>query len=133
MAEPDVGTRLEPYVVERVDAEKMKLMAAILQDPNPIHFDVEVVRALGYGERPINQGPINMAWFMACAVRFAGGRERLLRTQMRFLANVFAGERFVAEGTVTALDHEAGTAELEIECTADGRPVLAGTATVATR
>lgn len=133
MAKPTVGAQLEPFAVEAVDAEKMKLMAAILQDPNPIHYDVEVVRALHYGDRPINQGPINMAWFMACAIRFAGGRERLLRTQMRFLGNVFSGERFVAAGTVTAVDHEAGTAELQIECTADGRPVLAGTATVAIR
>jgi len=131
MTEMTVGMRLEPFVVEAVDGEKMKLMAAILQDPNPIHFDVEVVRALQYGDRPINQGPINMAWFMTCALRFAGGRERLLRTQMRFLGNVFAGERFVAEGTVSAIDETAGTAELEITCSADGRPVLAGTATVA--
>jgi acyl dehydratase len=131
MAELTLGQPLEPYVVESVDPEKMKIMAAILQDPNPIHFDVDVVRALGYGDRPINQGPINMAWFMECAVHFAGGRDRLLRTQMRFLGNVFAGERFVAEGTVTALDAEAATAELTIECSAGGRPVLAGTATVA--
>jgi acyl dehydratase len=131
MAEASVGRRLEPFVVEAVDAEKMKAMAALLQDPNPIHFDADVVRALGYGKRPINQGPINLAWFMSCALRFAGSRERLLRTQVRFLGNVFAGERFVAEGTITAVDREAGTAELTIECTSDGRPVLAGTATVA--
>jgi acyl dehydratase len=133
VAEPRVGDRVEPFVVEAVDAEKMKLMAALLRDPNPIHYDVDVVRALGYGERPINQGPINMAWFMDAAIRFAGGRERLLRTQIRFLGNVFAGERFVAEGTVSAIDAQAGTAELAIECTSDGRPVLAGTATVAVR
>ena len=122
MTELTVGQGLEPYVVDSVDAEKMKVMAAILHDPNPIHFDVEVVRALGYGQRPINQGPINMAWFMACAVHFAGGRDRLLRTQMRFLG-----------GTVTAVDREAGTVELDIECAAGGRPVLAGSATVAIR
>jgi hypothetical protein len=50
---------------------------------------------------------------------------------MRFLGNVFAGERFVAEGTVTAVDAAAGTAELTIDCTADGRAVLSGVATVA--
>ena len=131
MTEPVVGQRLEPFIVESVDAEKMKAMAAILQDPNPIHFDAEVVRSLGYGERPINQGPINLAWFMSCAIRFAGSRERLLLGPVRFLGNVFAGERFVAEGTVSAVDRAAGTAELEIECSSDGRPVLAGIATVA--
>jgi acyl dehydratase len=131
MTELAVGTRLEPFVVEAVDDGRMKVMAAILQDPNPIHFDAATVRELGYGERPINQGPINLAWFMTCAIRFAGARERLLRTQVRFLGNVFAGERFVAEGTVTAIDRDAGTAELAIECSSDGRPVLAGAATVA--
>jgi len=131
MPELTVGQRLEPYVVESVDGEKMKTMAAILRDPNPIHYDADVVRALGYGERPINQGPINMAWFMSCAIRFAGGRERLLGTRMRFLGNVFAGERFVAHGTVTAIDRGSGRAELEIECSSDGRPVLAGSATIA--
>jgi acyl dehydratase len=131
MTELVVGMRLEPFVVDAVDDGRMKVMAAILQDPNPIHFDAAAVRALGYGERPINQGPINLAWFMTCAIRFAGGRERLLRTRVRFLGNVFAGERFVAEGTVTAIHGDAGTAELAIECSSDGRPVLAGDATVA--
>ena len=130
MPELSVGQQLDPYVVEAVDNEKMKTMAAILDDPNPIHYDVDVVKELGYGDRPINQGPINMAWFMSCAIHFAGGRERLRGTQMRFLGNVFGGERFVAEGTVSAIDEAAGTAELEISCSADGRPVLAGTATV---
>jgi acyl dehydratase len=131
VSELTIGARLEPYVVEAVDPEKMKIMAAILQDPNPIHYDVELVRSLGYGDGAINQGPINMAWFMNSAVAFAGGRERLLHTHMRFLGNVFGGERFVAEGTVSSIDRDAGTAVLEIECTANGRPVLAGTATVA--
>lgn len=131
MAELELGQRLEPFVVEAVDPGRMKTMAAILQDPNPIHYDADVVRALGYGQRPINQGPINLAWFMACAIRCAGSRERLLGTRVRFLGNVFAGERFVAAGTVSAVDREAGTAELAIECTSDGRPVLAGTATIA--
>jgi acyl dehydratase len=133
MPDPVVGDQLEALVVEAVDAEKMKVMAAILQDPNPIHYDVDLVRRLGYGDGPINQGPINMAWFMDCAIRFAGGRERLRRVQMRFLGNVFGGERFVAEGRVTAVDEAAGTAELAIDCTSNGRPVLSGTATVAFR
>ena len=133
MSDPVIGQRLAPYVVESVDPEKMKIMAAILADPNPIHYDVDVVRSLGYGDAPINQGPINMAWFMECAIVFAGGRDRLLGTRMRFLGNVFAGDRFVAEGTVAAVDQQAGTAELTIECSAGGRPVLAGSATVSIR
>jgi len=89
-----VGAELEPFVVESVDAEKMKIMAAILQDPNPIHFDVDAVRKLGLGDRPVNQGPINMAYLMNVATAWAGGPEALRRFQVRFAGNVFAGDTY---------------------------------------
>ena len=130
MADIAVGQQVQPLVIETVDAEKMKIVAAILQDPNPIHFDVSVVQRLGYGERPINQGPVNMAWLSECAVRCAGGRDRLRRSRVRFLGNVFAGERVVVSGSVTAVDPADGVAELTLEATADGRPVLTGTVLV---
>jgi acyl dehydratase len=126
-----LGQRLEPFVIESVDVQRMKTMAAILQDPNPIHFDTEVTRALGLGDRPVNQGPINLTWMIEAVVRFAGGPAALRSFKVRFLGNVFAGERFECTGSVTAIDREAGTAEIELAATADDRPVLGGTATVA--
>ena len=59
---PDVGDALSERVIESVDAEKMKTMALLLRDPNPIHWDVGSVRELGMGDRPVNQGPNNMAY-----------------------------------------------------------------------
>ena len=58
------GAMLPTVVMPAVSAEKMKTMAALLSDSNPIHFDVDAVRALGMGERPVNQGPTNMAYIM---------------------------------------------------------------------
>lgn len=124
------GRRLEPLVIESVDPERMKTMAAILQDPNPIHFDVEAVKALGYGDKPINQGPLNMAYLLEMVSRFAGGPANIARFSTRFLGNVFAGDRVECTGTVTAVDADAGRAELEIQAAVGDRPVLAGTATV---
>ena len=128
-----VGAKLEPFVVESVDAEKMKIMAAILQDPNPIHFDIDAVRKLGLGDRPVNQGPINMAYLMNVAAAWAGGPEALRRFQVRFAGNVFAGDRVECSGTVTALDPSTGIAELELTAKAGDAVVLTGSATVALR
>jgi acyl dehydratase len=128
------GDELEPLVVESVSTEAMKTVAALLHDPNPIHFDVEAVRALGMGERPVNQGPNNMGYLVAMLARAAGGRERIRRLQVRFLGNVFAGERVVARGRVESIEDRGGerVAEVEVwlERGEDDR-VLAGTATIA--
>jgi acyl dehydratase len=124
------GQALDPLVIESVDPAHMKTIAAILRDPNPIHFDVEVVRALGLGDQPVNQGPLNMAYLIELVTRFAGGPEAVRSFRTRFLGNVFGGERLVCTGTVTSVDEDAGTADLELQATVDGRPVLAGSATI---
>ena len=125
------GQALEPYIVESVSPEPMKTMAAILQDPNPIHYDVDSVRSLGLGDRPINQGPSNLGYLIELVVRFAGGREALLGVRARFLGNVFAGERVECTGVVAAVDADAGVAHLDLAATSDGRPVLTGQARIA--
>jgi acyl dehydratase len=117
-------------VIESVSPEPMKTMAAILDDPNPIHYDTASVRALGLGERPINQGPSNLGYLMEMLVEFAGSAERVRRVRVRFLGNVFAGERVECTGSVTSVDAAGRTAELAVEASADGRPVLSGFAVI---
>jgi acyl dehydratase len=124
-----IGDELAPVIVESVDPQRMKTMAALLDDPNPIHYDVDVVRALGYGEAPINQGPIHMAYLQNVALK-AAGPKGLRRFTCRFMGNVFAGERVECTGTVTAVDDDAGTAEIELVARAGDRQVLAGTAII---
>lgn len=124
-----VGDELEPVIVESVDPQRMKTMAALLDDPNPIHYDVDVVRSLGYGDAPINQGPIHMAFLQNVALN-AAGPGGLKRFTCRFMGNVFAGERVECTGTVTSVAEDTGTAEIQLAARAGDRQVLSGTAII---
>ena len=123
-----VGDALPPFVVESVSPEAMRAWAVFLADPNPIHLDVEVVKAKGLGDRVINQGPINVAYLInMLQAAFPGGRIESL--DARFLDNVYAGDRVVASGRVTAVDGEHIACDISLDV--DGRgTVNAGTATV---
>jgi len=127
------GDRLEPLIVESVDDGRMKTMAMLLRDPNPIHWDPEVLRELGLGERPINQGPINVGYLAELAARTAGGVDRVRRLRVRFVGNVLAGDQVVCEGSVSSVDRDRMTAELELRAAVGERAVLSGTATIALR
>lgn len=130
MGDWEVGQQLDPFVIEAVDPRRIKTVAAILRDPTPTHLDPAATRARGMGDRLMTQGALNMTWLAEAAVRVAGGRERLASFRVRFLDNVFAGERFECGGTVTAVDADAGEASLELLASANGRPVLSGTAVI---
>ena len=87
-----------------VSAERMRTMAAILRDPNPLHWDREAVAALplGLGRRTINQGPLGLGYMVNMLHAWAGpGCIRRLVT--RFPQVVLDGEEVVARGQVTAL------------------------------
>ncbi len=124
-----IGDDLPQLVIESVDAEKMKTMAALLRDPNPIHLDPAVVDALGMGTKVVNQGPNNMAYVVNMLTAWAGGPGRLTKLRVRFLANVFAGDRLVAGGTVTGIDGDRVTCDVWLARNGT-EPVLAGTAVV---
>ena len=127
---PSVGDELPRLVIESVDAEKMKTMAALLADSNPIHWDVDTVRELGMGDQPVNQGPNNLGYVMNMLGDWAGGAESIQKIRVRFLDNVFAGDRLEAGGTVTAVDGD-GSVECDVWLARDGtHPVLAGSATL---
>ncbi len=132
-----VGTELPAYDIPSVSAEKMKTMAALLSDPTAIHWDVATLQALGMGDRPINQGPLNMGYVMNAVTDWAGGPDRLRRLRVRFLGNVLAGHHLRVRATVTALRQEDGARLADcdvvlevIEGESAGESVLSGTATV---
>jgi acyl dehydratase len=130
----EVGTEIPPFVVESVDTEKMKTVAALLNDSNPIHWDVETVKALGMGDRPVNQGPNNMGYVISMLSTWAGDAARVRKLRVRFLGNVFGGDRLVARGTVKAVREENGErlADLDVVLERSGEDrVLDGEATVA--
>jgi acyl dehydratase len=128
------GTEIPPLVIEEVGTEQMKTVAALLHDPNPIHFDVESVQTLGMGDRVVNQGPNNMSYVVNMLGNWAGGPGRVRGLRVRFLGNVFGGDRLTARGTVTGVREEDGErlADLDVWLErADDDRVLDGTAVVA--
>jgi acyl dehydratase len=128
-----IGTEIPPYEVPSVSAEKMKTMAALLADPNPIHWDTRAAAELGLGNRPVNQGPLNMGYVMTMLGNWAGGRDRITTFRVRFLGNVLGGDRLRATGTVTAVRDDGGRRLADCDVALQvvgGDEVLSGTATV---
>jgi len=123
-----IGDALPPFAIESISPDAMKQWAIFLADPNPIHLDVEVVKAKGLGNQVINQGPANVAYMMNMLMRaFPGGRIKAMDS--RFLDNVYGGDRATVTGTVTAIDSNSVTCAFTLDI--DGRgTVNSGTATI---
>lgn len=127
-----------PDRVFRVDAEKMKIMAALLRDPNMIHLDAAETVRLGMGDRVVNQGPTNLGYVHTMLAAWAGADDRVLATSLRFRATVVAGDRVVAGGRVTAV-HDDGRVECEVWLDVEGPDrgiggrAVSGTAVVSVR
>lgn len=103
------GDIIPEWVMEQVCAERMRTMAALLRDPNPLHWDREAVAALpmGLGRRTINQGPLGLGYMVNMLHAWAGpGCIRRMVT--RFPQAVLDGDRVVARGTVIAVRSENG-------------------------
>jgi len=120
--------------MDSVCPARMHTMAALLRDPNPLHWDRDAVAALpfGLGRRTINQGPLGLSYMINMLHAWAGP-DCLRRIVMRFPKVVLDGERVVARGEITDLREEGGEtlAECNIWLQHEERGVLLeGTATV---
>jgi acyl dehydratase len=129
-----VGDALPEWIMESVSAQKMKTMAAILRDPNPLHWDRKAVASmpLGLGDRTINQGPLGLSYMINMLHAWTGPHS-IRRIVMRFPQVVLDGERVVARGTITALRtaDDTSLAQCDIWLEHEDRGVLLeGTATV---
>jgi 3-hydroxybutyryl-CoA dehydratase len=125
---PAVGDTLPPFVIESVNPEAMKQWAVFLADPNPIHLDVDVVKAKGLGDKVINQGPANVAYMMNMLMAAFPGC-RIEAMDSRFLDNVYGGDTVVAKGIVTAVDGRRISCEFTLDAGGRGT-VNSGTATI---
>jgi acyl dehydratase len=124
---------IPPLTVAVVDAARMKTMAALLRDPYPIHWDVDAVRAAGHGDRPVNQGPLNLAYVANMLMAWAG-EGSIRRLSVSFHARVFAGDTVVASGEVDAITADAGgerRARCTVRLTRGDDLIVSGTADVA--
>jgi 3-hydroxybutyryl-CoA dehydratase len=124
----NVGDALPPFVIENVSPDAMKKWAVFLADPNPIHLDVEVVKAKGLGDKVINQGPANVAYMMNMLMAAFPGC-RIEAMDSRFLDNVYGGDKAVAAGKITAVEGNKISCEFTLDVEGRGT-VNSGTATV---
>ena len=123
---------LPEFVVESVSPAHMKTMAALLVDPNPIHWDTEETRRLGLGDQPVNQGPVSISYVLNMLMGWAGGPERLRSFRVRCLANAYGNDRLRAGGEV--LGEKDGSTECHVFLKrADGVGILDGVAVIASR
>jgi 3-hydroxybutyryl-CoA dehydratase len=123
-----VGDALPPFVIEHVSPDAMKAWAVFLADPNPIHLDVEVVKAKGLGDRVINQGPANVAYMMNMLMAAFPGAT-IAAMDSRFLDNVYGGDRVSAQGSITAVDGNRISCAFTLDVEGRGS-VNSGTATL---
>lgn len=124
----NVGDKLPPFVIESVSPDAMKQWAIFLADPNPIHLDVEVVKAKGLGDKVINQGPANVAYMMNMLMAAFPGC-RIESMDSRFLDNVYGKDKVIASGKITAIEDNRISCEFTLDVEGRGT-VNSGTATV---
>jgi 3-hydroxybutyryl-CoA dehydratase len=119
---------MKPYVVDSVSAARMADLAAVLDDPNPIHLDRDLVKRLGMGEREVNQGPANCS-YVVNMLRAAFPGATIAKLSFRLLGNVFASDRAIAGGEIVSETAEAVVCAVWLDVEGRGR-VVEGTATI---
>ena len=128
----EVGDQIPDWLMESVRPERMRTMAAILRDPNPVHWDRSACKAIGYGDHTINQGPLGLS-YMVNMLHAWTGPTSIKRIVMRFPQAVLDGDHITARGEVTAIREEDGErlADCRIWLERKGsEPPLEGEATV---
>ncbi len=100
-----VGDELPSWTMAEVSAERMRTMAAILRDPNPLHWDRGAVAELpfGLGRRTINQGPLGLSYIVNMLHAWQGPL-CLQRLVMRFPGLVLDRDRVTAGGRVEKIE-----------------------------
>lgn len=100
-----VGDTIPEWVMESVSAARMRTMAAILRDPNPVHWDRRTVEKMGLSARTINQGPLGLSYMVNMLHAWAGPTS-IRRLVMRFPLPVYEEDHIIAQGEVTAVRME---------------------------
>lgn len=102
--------------IHELRGDDMKLIAALLQDPYPPHFDPRRADELGYPGL-LNQGPANLAYLLQPIVAELDVPTDLERIETRFHDMVFEDETVTATATVeakTATNGRGGLVEFAV-------------------
>lgn len=117
-------------VIEHVDANKMKTMAAILRDPYPVHWDRKANAILNLNGRVINQGPLNLSYIANMLIAWQGPT-CIKRLQAQFLKPVLDEETVIATGKVVEIiNPEVGRVRVQVWLSREDEVVLEGEAEI---
>ena len=125
----EVGFSIPSWEMPSVERSRMRTMAAILRDPNPVHWDPNLVDSLPLevGKKTINQGPLGLSYMINMLHDWAGPG-CVKRIFMTFPHIVLSEDCVIAKGRVTKID---GTdIECDIWLERDEKKLLVGNATV---
>lgn len=127
-----VGDRIPGWTMEVVSDARMRTVAAILRDPNPVHWDRASTARLGLGDRVVNQSPISLSYIQNMLME-CWGPTCIKRLRVRFPGVVFEGDRMKAGGVVRSTEVGGHPGALECEVWLeheDGTRAIEGTAIV---
>jgi acyl dehydratase len=125
------GDTLPAVTVDDVRGHDMKLIAALLEDPYPVHFDPKAAAEQGYPAL-LNQGPVNLSYLLQPVLNACESPADLRGFDTRYESMVFAGETVEATATVTdkRIKDNEGLVEFELVLQkSDGETTVSGTAT----
>jgi 3-hydroxybutyryl-CoA dehydratase len=123
-------SELPSWKLDQVDPARMKTLALLLADPNPIHFDPAAAKRLAGTDQPVNQGPATMALGVNMLLAAFPGAW-LASYRVRLLGLVLAQDSVEGGGTIAGREivdgQERVRCQLHLEVPGRGR-VLEGEA-----
>src|SRR3546814_13978456 len=95
---PVAGEALAPLTVAHIDPATLKLVAALMDDPNPNHFHTAAARAAGLGDRPVPPGPLTFRHPLVTAAHAVGGHDGPRQARILYRGTIFAGHQVESKG-----------------------------------
>ena len=113
-----------------VTDKDIKMFAEVSTDHNPVHLDEAYARDTIFAGR-IAHGMLTAGLISAVIGEQLPGHGTIyLGQSLKFLGPVRPGDMVLAEVTVTDMDIAKRRVKMDCRCSVDGKPVLAGEATV---
>ena len=102
-----IGDTIENWSFSVVQ-ENMNLWAEILDDPNPIHLDVNSVKSIGLGEKTINQGHANIAYIINAIDKNFPNSE-IIRLNNKMTDSIVEGDHVNVSGLIENISIKNGS------------------------
>ncbi|UOA30986.1 (R)-specific enoyl-CoA hydratase [Sulfitobacter sp. DSM 110093] len=126
----DIEIGMTRHLRKVVTDTDIEMFAQVSTDHNPVHLDDDYARDTIFEGR-IAHGMLTAGLISAVIGEQLPGHGTIyLGQSLKFLGPVRPGDMVLAEVTVTDIDIAKRRVKMDCRCSVDGKPVLAGEATV---